>query len=501
MTIMLRRILIALWVAVSAFPAIAADNILRIGIGFLSFRGGQPYQGITLPSVTAHQAVYDYLTGVGENGIVEPALALSWTAETPRSWVFKLRPGVSYSNEEPFNADAVAASAEYMATTKGRSETIGSTMYQVERAEKIDDLTVRVHLNEPDGLFPLHASSWRLPAPEAFKKLGNEGFQTHPVGTGPFVVTEWVTGHAIMKANPKSWRKAKVAGLEIREIPEETSRLQALASGAIDIAQSLAADQKSYLDEVGAQLFRRPTPNVVFLAAHTVPATSPLKDPRVRYALNLAVNRQKLIDQVMAGATTPAAQLSFPGAFGYNPDVAAYPYDPDQAKKLLAEAGHGQGLKLQVGITAGTRASDTLYFQQIAADLQRVGVTLELIARPQQAQMLEMFNGKLTVDLFSMYSRGYDAMADYRHRSCSGLTQGRAAFHCDPKVTPALQAALAEQDATKRLALYKEVARLERESPPGIILWQSMEFDALAKGISGYAPVFEDLRLHLIEKK
>ena len=156
----------------AAVPAYAADDVLRIGMGFLSFRRGDPYQGITLPSVMAHQAVYDTLTSIGEKGEVLPALAVTWKAENPKTWVFTLRQSVSFSNGEPLTADALVVSATHMATQKGRAETIGSALYQVERAEKVDDLTVRVHLNEADPLFPLHATAWRVPAPNAFTNLG-----------------------------------------------------------------------------------------------------------------------------------------------------------------------------------------------------------------------------------------------------------------------------------------------------------------------------------------
>jgi peptide/nickel transport system substrate-binding protein len=498
---MIRIALSALAALLAVSPAGAAENTLRVAVGFLSFRGGQPYQGITLPSAIAHQAVYDTLTTIGPNGEILPSLAVSWRRENPQTWVFTLRQGVRFSNGEPFTADALTASADYMATPKGRAETIGSTMYQVERVEAVDELTARVHLNEPDGIFPLHASAWRIPAPVAFANLGNEGFQKNPIGTGPFVMTQWSEGRAVLTANPQSWRAPKLGGLDIREVPEETARLQAMTSGAIDLAISLSLEHELDLRAIGANLVRRLTPSVSFLAAYTLKDGSPLTDPRVRMALNLAVDRQAIIDQVLGGAVDPAAQLTFPGAYGYDPTIKPYPYDPDQARKLLAEAGFADGLSLEVGVAAGTRASDTLYYQQIAADLLKVGVDLELISRPQQAQMQDLFFGKLTVDMFTMFARGHDAMADYRHRTCAGLTQGRFPFHCDPMVVPALNAALAESDSAKRLELYRKAARLERENPPGIILWQGMEFDGLSRNVSGYAPVHEDLRLNLIEKK
>jgi peptide/nickel transport system substrate-binding protein len=483
-------------------PAFAANDALRIGMGFLSFRKGDPYQGITLPSVMAHQAVYDTLTSIGEKGEVLPSLAVSWKAENPSTWVFTLRQGVTYSNGEPFDVDALVVSAAYMATPKGRSETIGSTLYQVDRVEKIDDLTARVHLNEPDALFPLHAAAWRLPAPKAFTNLGTDGFKDNPIGTGPFVVTSWDAGHVKFRANPTSWRKPKISALEMREIPEETARLQALVSGSIDLVMGLSQEHDESLRAVGATLVRRVTPTVSFLAVNTeMFPNSPLKDPRVRIALNYGVNRQAIIDGVMDGVTDTTGQLTFPGAFGYDPTITPYPYDPDKARELLAAAGFKDGLKFQVGVSVGTRASDVLYYQQIAADLQKIGVDLELISRPQQTQMQDLFFGKLKMDMFTMFTRGFDALADYRHRTCGGLTQGRAAFHCDPAVLPALKAALAENDAAKREALYRQVAKLEKENPPGIMLWQGMEFDGVARGVTGYAPVFEDTRLHLIEKK
>jgi peptide/nickel transport system substrate-binding protein len=499
---MISRFLCLAAALISAAPVHAADDVLRVGIGFLSFRRGDPYQGITLPSVMAHQAVYDTLTSIGEKGEVLPALAVTWKAENPKTWTFTLRQGVSFSNGEPLTADALVVSAVHMATQKGRAETIGSALYQVDRAERVDDLTVRVHLSEADPLFPLHATAWRVPAPNAFTNLGSDGFRDNPIGTGPFVVKSWTEARVIMTANPNSWRAPKVSGLEIREIPEESSRLQALVSGAVDYVMGLSPEHDGPLREVGAKLVTRLTPTVSFLAVNTetVP-NSPLKDPRVRLALNLAVNRQAIIDQVLDGSTDPAAQLTFPGAFGYDGSLEPYPYDPVKARELLAAAGHKDGLSLQVGVAVGARASDALYYQQIASDLQKVGVNLELLSRPQQTQMQDVFFGKLTVDMFTMFARGFDALQDYRHRTCGGLTQGRAAFHCDPRVVPALKAAQAENNAAKREALYRQVAKLEHENPPGIMLWQAVEFDGVARGITGYAPVFEDVRLHLIEKK
>ena len=145
------------------------------------------------------------------------------------------------------------------------------------------------------------------------------------------------------------------------------------------------------------------------------------------------------------------------------------------------------------------RPSDTLYFQQIAFELEKVGVKLELLQRTVMRQSQDMFAGKIDTDFLTMFSRGSDPIADYRLRTCAGLTPGRAGFHCDPDVTAATKAALAELDLTKRAALYRRLAQLEQASPPGIILWQGLEFDALGKDVSGYAPYPDYLNLHLVD--
>ncbi|MBM3515773.1 MAG: hypothetical protein FJX59_18975 [Alphaproteobacteria bacterium] len=505
---MIRIAIAAVAATLLSAPTVAADKVLKVAIGFVSAKRGNPYEGISIPPVLPHHAVFDTLTTLDKKGQVAPALALSWTAEAPDRWVFRLRSGVSYTNGEPFNVDALIASAEHMATPKGRAETIGSQMSQVARVERIDDLTARVHLSEPDGLFPLHAASWRVPAPKAYAELPRDQFDAAPVGTGPFRVTAWEAGKVIMVANRQSWRAPKLDGLEIVEAPDETSRLQTFLSRASMLVMGVAPDNRAEIEAVGGVMFTRKTLMVHFYGFHTTQDTpdrdtpirdTPIKDPRVRLALNLGVDRESIIKTVLLGTTTPASQLALPGTFGYADALKPYPYDPERAKKLLAEAGYPNGLTLTLGLTAGLRPSDTLNAQQAAADLAKIGVNLEILTRPQQKQQLDMFTGKLDVDLFTMFTRSVDAMADYRHRSCLRPVLARMPFHCDPAIVDVAKRATAETDLEKRAALYRQVAELEYESPAGIVQWQGAEFDALSPKITGYDPAYDLMRLDEID--
>ncbi|MDX2142180.1 MAG: ABC transporter substrate-binding protein [Rhodospirillaceae bacterium] len=503
MTMKLSRILFvgALLLAATADAALAAEKVLKVATGFLSSRRGDPYQGITLPAVFTHHAIFDTLTSVDAQGRVIPSLAVEWRPETAKAdvWVFTLRPGVTFNNGEPLTAEALVVSAAHMASPNGRAETIGSQMYQVARVEAVDDVTARVILSESDALFPLHATSWRIPAPKAFTTMDPLAFAANPVGSGPFKVDSWIEGRARLVANRASWRAPKIDAIDIVEMVDETSRMQAFLSGAVNLVLSLSPDQRGAVEQAGGTFFARKTSSVYFLAPVTAYRDNPAKDKRVRQALNLAVNRQAIIDAILGGATTPASQLSIPGSFGYDDDLKPIPYDPAKAKALLAEAGYAQGLKLTAGISAGVRASDITYFQQVAADLEKVGVHLELIGRSLAIQQKQMFGGDLEMDMINMFTRGQDMIVDYRHRACVGTTQGRSPVHCDADVTAAVKAAMAEIEPEKRAALYRRVAQLEHDSPPGIVLWQGVEFDALSKGISGYEPAYDTMRLHLID--
>lgn len=478
----------------------AIDSPIRIGVPVIPPAIGNPYQGITVPATLALQAIFDTVTTVDAEGNAVPALAIAWHQEGERSWIFKLRPGVTFSNGEPFDATALVESAAHMTSKKGQGETIGSTLYQIESAERVDDLTVRIRLNEPDPLLPLHVAVWRIPAPKHWKTLKMPAGARDAIGSGPFVLARRQDGRLLLNANPRAWRKPQSTGIELIMIPDSTARLQAFVSGAVDMSMVVQIDAKPAVEEAGGALMTRLTPQVDFIGFLTERRDTPLDDVRVRRALNMAVNRDMLAKYILGGTTVPTGQLSVPGAFGYVKDLAPITYDPEGARRLLAEAGYAKGLKLSMMVTAGEVAGDTLYYQQIGTDLKRVGVDVEIRGRPATRQMQDLFSGKIDVDLFSWNTRGTDPLNDYRHRSCLRPTEARQPFHCDPALTELLRRALAENNVERRRQLYGEVARYERDSPGGLMLWQRPDFDVVAPWIRGYAPLQDALFLEQLHR-
>lgn len=472
---------------------------LRIAVPVIPPAIGNPYQGVTVPTTLALQMVFDTMTTVGRDGTPAPGLALGWQQVSPLEWEFELRPGVRFSNGEHFDAAAVVASARHLASKRGRGETIGSMLAQVERVEAQGAARIRVHLNEPDPLFPLHASLWRIPAPRHWRSLKLPAGARFALGTGPYVIAERGEGRLLLRANPYAWQKPSIPEVELLMIPDKTARLQAFISGAVDMALVVSFDDRAAAERGRGRMIPRLTTQVDFLGFRTIDnAGTPLLDPRVRRALNMAVDRERLVNYLLGGATRPSSQLNVPGGFGYDPGLEPLPFDPDGARRLLAEAGHPGGFALSMIVTTGEVAGDSLYYQQIAADLAKVGVRLEARSRPPSRQLQEVFSGNIGADMFSWNTRGLDPLMDFRHRSCLAPSKARRPFHCDPALTALVRAAVVAPDAGARQSLYARIAAYERDHPPGIMLWQRPDFDIVGSHVEGYAPAQDQLHIERV---
>ncbi len=490
--------LVVLAATLSQPPSIvrAQEKSVTVGTALIGLNRGHAYQAITMPAIMPLLAIYDTLTIVNEDGTIGPGLAVSWQSDDATLWRFKLREGVTFSNGVPFTADAIVRSVRHMREAPDAGTwTISTTLYQVESARAIDNLTVDIQLNKRDALFPLHASVWRIPEANAWETMSRPEYESNPVGTGSFQVERWIEGRVDMRAHRTSWRPPKLDRLSFVQVPDQTARLQAILSGAVNFVVGLGPDDASLLEDVGARLVLRNTTTVQFLAFLTVNG-GPVVDSRVRLAMNYGVNRQAIIDTLLQSAAVPVSQIAYPGSFGYNPNLAPYDYDPDMAKALLAEAGYPNGLDVMATV-ASRGANDLLYFQQVALDLANIGVRLELRTKPAFQNTQDLFFGNAEGDLISLFARGPDPLNAYRHRVCQGILNDRSPYHCDEDLLPLLRQARDQLSAEDALPYFHAVLAHEREDPPAIILWQGVDFDGLAGNLTGYAPVqdvmnFED---------
>ncbi|MBL8628751.1 MAG: hypothetical protein JNM81_03920 [Rhodospirillaceae bacterium] len=365
-----------------AFSTSSQATTLRIASAAHPPALGNPYGSIAQSASHTRTTILDALTRIGPGGVLQPALAVSWEPIDKVTWRFKLRPNVFFSNGEPFNAGTVKFAIDWLKSPEARSQLIATEVRGIADVRIVDDLTVDLITTQTDAVLPKRMTLILLVAPQAWTKMGVEGFTQAPVGTGAYVLKDWglSTGKTIIEAYPKSWRAPKqITRVELYPLKEPVSRMQALTSGKVDMTQGLGPEDVELVKEAGFKTYIEQQPQIMALALrNTDAAGAALKDVRVRQALNYAVDKNAIADVILRGTAKPAGQGAIPGVTGYNPAVAAYPHDVAKAKALLAEAGYAKGLKLVARVVlSGPTEASTIY-QKVATDLAQVGVDLEV---------------------------------------------------------------------------------------------------------------------------
>jgi ABC-type transport system substrate-binding protein len=366
-------------------------------------------------------------------------------------------------------------------------------------ARAIDVLTVEITTKTPNPVLHREVSALRVIAPEHWKKVGPDGYRLAPVGTGPFQVVRWNPARLDMVAVKGSWRQAKVDAMSFFVLPDIPSRVQGLLSGQIDIALALRTEERSLVEGAGHRLQASPGTGVFVIVLNVV-KDKRLADVRVRKALNLGVNRAQISKLMLGGLVKPASQFTPPNASGYDDSLTPYPYDPEQAKRLLAEAGYPDGISFILEGVMGGAVSDSSLFQQIAADWATIGVKVEI--RPMLISQLSTamhsdnsFNG-------TMFGTDYgtapslDSLRAMKLHSCLHLYP----WYCDQEGLPVLSQALAAKTEAERTALTKQVFRRYYDNYAAVALWDIVYFDAVRNNVSDMPSVGSWIRWEGITK-
>lgn len=330
--------------------------------------------------------IYDYLIFRDKNGEVQPALATDWELLDDHTWRLYLREGVMFHNGEEFNAESVKVSLERIAHNK---ELTNHSNYEtIKRVDIVDDYTVDIVTHSPDPILVNRISrtgSGMLP-PKHFQEVGMEEFMKNPIGTGPYKFVEWQRdGYVRLEAFEGYWRgKPEIAEVEFRVIPEASTRISEFLTGGIDIALEVPPFERPRIDaRDGKSAVLSPTIRVMlFYIRHM--EEYPTSDIRVRTAIDLAINRQLIIDEFLEGAGTPIRSRLVPGMFGFNEalyDVDVY--NPERAKHLLREAGYEDGgPEITIMGPHDRHAADREVLEAVGAMLEQVGfkVNLEILS-------------------------------------------------------------------------------------------------------------------------
>lgn len=474
----------AIVLVMSFTMAARADTALRVAVEALPLSQGNPFRTSLSPTIYALAAVFDGLTQFDPNGQLKPALAESWESIDALTWRFHLRPGVTFSNGAPLTSDAFVSAINYLGSDEAAKDGVKTELAVLKSARRIDELTFDIVTSEPVASFPRYATAIMAAEPEQWRKLGREGFAKAPIGTGPFKVESLAESRWRLAAYKDSWRKPKVDRLELLMLPDAASRVQALASRRVDIALSIGPDNIDPLEAAGARVKS-------FISATTFAITfmttrpGPLADVRVRKALNLAVNRERIVNGLLAGRTAASGQPATRIVFGFDPDLKPFPYDPAQAKKLLAEAGYANGFPFTLDAAVSATASDSLVFQQVQSDLRAVGVTMNINTMPYPVFLNKTVRTEFENDAFPIHWTSWptmDALRPMRAHSCERLVP----WYCDQEIMPALMSALAVKDDVQALAIRRQLSRYFFDHATGMILYEMPIFVGLAPRVAQF---------------
>ena len=319
-----------------------------------------------------------------ETGEYLPLLATSWKWEDSTHLLFTLRKGVTFHNGDAFSAADVAFTFNYVTSPESKIVTRQNVDW-IDHAEQVDDYTVRLVLKQP---FPAALEYLSGPTPifpeKYFKSVGIEGFAKAPIGTGPYKITEVLSGEGANLERYEGYfeggpiKKPAIGKIEFRVIPDPDARLAQLMTGAIDWTWRVPSDQADEMKMMpNLQVISSETMRVGYLAMDTSSEAlkdSPFRNKLVREAVNYAVNREGLANELVRGGSRAIYTPCFPSQFGCDVSAAKkYPYDPAKAKALLAEAGYPNGFQ-----TDFYAYRDMDLAEAVLGDLRAVGITSKM---------------------------------------------------------------------------------------------------------------------------
>ncbi|MCD1620653.1 ABC transporter substrate-binding protein [Salipiger marinus] len=391
MTLKLFRVGVAALALTAAAPAaMAADLVIGLRAGPDSI---DPHWSTLGSQAEALRHVFDTLVDVDETLQLKPGLAVSWEPVDDTTWDFKLREGVKFHDGSDFTAEDAKFSIERIPAVTGPMPMTLYTKY-VESVEVIDDYTLRVHTKGIAPALPNDFTRLFVVPSEIGMDARNEEFNSGEaaIGTGPYKFVSWQPkGDMVLSRNADYWGEAPAwDNVTRREIPDDAARVAALRSGQVDMINYVpASDVIAMENNSDVELFKADSIYILNIAPSVKDEEpqpikvngqevdgNPLQDLRVRKAMDLAINRDVLVNVVLEGLGTPATQLMPEGFFGYSDKLEARPYDLEQAKALLTEAGYPDGFEIDFTCTNNRVPGDAVVCEALAQMWSRLGLTV-----------------------------------------------------------------------------------------------------------------------------
>ena len=479
--------------ALAAGPAWATkDVVVAVGSSFTTL---DPYDANDTLSQAVAKSFYQGLFGLDKDMKVRNVLAQSYeVSKDGRVYTIKLRPGVKFQDGTEFNAGAVKVNFDRASDPANHLKRYN--LYRdIAGTEVVDPLTVKITLKQPFSAFInilAHPASVII-SPAALKKYGKDiGF--HPVGTGPYQLETWnQTDFVKVKKFDGYWQPGlpKLDSITWRPVVDNNSRAAMLQTGEAQFAFPIPYEQAPLLAK-NAKLALVASPSIMQRYISMNVTQKPFDDPKVREAINYAINRQALVKVAFAGYATPATGV-VPPAIAYAQSYPAWPYDPAKARELLKEAGYPNGFTTTLWSSHNhSTARKVLQFTQ--QQLAQVGIKAKVTAMDAGQRASEVEGKGQKESGVRMFYTGWSASTGEADWAMTPLfatrswppAQFNTAFYSSPQVDKDLAEALKTSDVDEKKRLYKEAQDTVWQASPWVPLVVEKLVSAHSKNLSGF---------------
>lgn len=474
----------ALVAAMSVGAGAASAQVLDLAVGD-SPAGLDPHIVTAFASFqVVNGTIYEALTEVGPDLRIGPALAESWEiSEDGLTYTFTLREGVLFHDGSAMTAEDVVASIERV-----RSEAIGSPLASrvaaVESAQAVDERTVEITLKEPSAPFLTQLASIAI-VPAEFKDDA-QALQQQPVGTGPFAFVEWQPNNFIMlDANADYWREdmPRVEGVRFNIVPESATRQVGIASGQYHMLPNIdAATALQLQGRPGVTLQDTLELSYTLIGMNT--SQPPFDDPRVRQAVNFALDREAIVQAALFGAGVPAGPLS-PALEAWARDVSEFPcyeHSPERARALLEEAGVEIPVRLTMLVLPRQDIRDIAQVAQ--AQLGAAGFEVELNI-PELGQFVQDWRNS-NFEIFASANAGSVDPDDFFYRAFRTGGSTNVFKFSNERVDELLDAGRTTLDEAERREIYDELQGILACEGPAAHVAYGQLFTATRAGVEGF---------------
>lgn len=451
-----------------------------------------PRNGTSTISAAMLNQLYSSLVTTDENYNIVCDAAESYEVIDDTTYKFTLKQGIKFHDGTELTSEDVQYTLDTIraedSTYKLKSDF--SFMY----CEPIDDYNLYIKTDEPNASTLLRLNYIKIIPKHYVEEVGDEEFNLHPIGSGPFKFVEWNKDESIKLEAFDDYfgGRPSVDYLVCKVIPEASARIAALEAGEVDLIAAVTTGQIERLNSLeNIEVVSRPTTRTAYFTMNSF-GDSPVTDVRVRQAINMAIDRDLIVQGVLDGYGTAVTSLALAMFEGYDDSVEGYTYDPEAAKALLADAGYADGIDLELeGSFSGlSNASDVA--QAVGAQLAEVGINTTIVEKDSDT-IRDEYEAHTTSPL-TFFSFGGPYNNINLISKCVLGTGERYSAWSDEKTDELIHAIDTTIDETERQAKYTELQQYIVDQAPVVPLYQTSTICAYNKNkIASWTPRADEM--------